>query len=125
MNKNQKRRDEILNIDARQYRGGCAYYEKITLAQLEKLVEEDLIDLSDYQNNAPTAREFYEFMKQNPEICAHGYVVEAKRSDYRTTIEGLTYDGPVDMKMTTAFLSLCRHADELVVREDMLYSWWD
>jgi hypothetical protein len=64
-------------------------------------------------------------MKNHPKVTAHGYVVTHEREDYRTSIEGLSFDGKVSKKLLLDFVHLCRQADEFVADERRLYSWWD
>ena len=125
MNRNQERRDEILGIKGERFFGGCETINHLTLKQLEQLIEEDFIELEECQNDSPTINDFYNLMKQHPEVCAHGYAVEVKRRDYRITLEGLRYTGLVSPQLAAAFTKLCRHADEFELDENYLYSWWD
>ena len=69
--------------------------------------------------------EFYEFMKSNPKFTAHGYAVSHERRDYRVAIEGVSCNKTYTKKELADFVRLCRDADEFVMEDKKLYSWWD
>jgi len=124
MNKDMKRRDEILGISS-EYLGGTAHYKPISLDVLEQLIKEDFVNLDECQNSSPSINEFLEFMKENPKVKAHGYVVHSDRSDYRLSIEGLWVDEEdVTNELKITFMEWNRFADEFNVK-DNLRSWWD
>jgi hypothetical protein len=125
LNQDQAMRDSIIGIKNPEYFGGCEHYSGLTLEQLDKLIDNRFIDLSDRQNDSPTAQEFYEFIKDHPEVKAHGYVISKDRNDYRVSIEGLEFDGVVSKTTMSDFVKLCRHADEFTCEQNKLRSWWD
>lgn len=121
-------RDRIIfgeGFNESKYRGGVRRFEKLGLKELEKLFEGGFIDPNGTQNYSPTAEEFYEFIKRHPLFTAHGYTVSPERTDCRTTIEGIEYDGAVTMEMVIDFTDLCNGADEFTVGLDHLYCWYD
>ena len=87
LNLNWQERDKILGIENdstirprnSNYHGGCANYRGLTVEGLKELIDKDFIREDEYQNSAPTVKEFYEFMKQHSNFTAHGYSVEEKR----------------------------------------------
>ena len=89
MNKNWKKRDEIIGVQEKKYSGGIVSFEGLSLETLEKMVKNNFIDLDDAQNEAPSAGEILEFMKANPRFTCHGYAVSIERSDYAVMLEGV------------------------------------
>jgi len=124
MNKEQKRRDEIMELEASNYVGGLQKFEALTLEQLETLVKEDFVALTDTKKHKPTVNSFLELMKKYPDVEAHGYVIGADREDYRLIIEGLVFLGKVEENLAIDFKKLCKKADDLRVEKNELYSWW-
>jgi len=124
LNMDQPLRDSIVGIVRANYSGGVERYRGLTLNKLRELIDNRFVDLDERQNNSPTIAEFYEFMKDHLEVKAHGYVVDASRDDYRVSIEGLEFNGPVVMSTMLDFVKLCRYADEFVCEQNKLYSWW-
>jgi len=126
LNKDQHIRDIILGIENQKYLGGIARFVSLTIERLEELIENTFVNLDDKQNEAPTIREFYEFMKKYPCVKAHGYAVDKNRNDYRISIEGLHHVGnDISKELQLDFMKLCRKADDLTCTEKKLYSWWD
>lgn len=126
LNKDTARRAEILgDALAPTSWGGIQNYDYATLSQLELLLKENFADPNDQQNEAPTFLQFVEFMRENPEVTAHGYIVEPHREDYRVTIEGLYLEAEhVTLESKFAFVQFNAEADELETDGD-LRSWWD
>ena len=130
LNGDEQKRSEILGIiNKSESFGGVERFE-IGLEQFDELVKLNFIDLSDNQNYSPTAEEFYEFIKKYPIVKAHGYAVSKSRADYRVSIEGLTADfnsnsGTDNSKLREDFIELCKDADEFIIDDTGLYSWWD
>lgn len=125
LNDDQTTRDTIIGLESVPRSGGTKRFRHLTLTQLNELINNNFIDLEDAQNSAPSVAEFYEFMKDHPEVEAHGYAVDKSRSDYRVLIEGLKFNGSVSMPLMLDFVKLCRYADEFVCETNRLYSWWD
>jgi hypothetical protein len=124
MNKDQALRDSIIGVTD-SYHGGCAHYNNLTLEKLQKLIDNDFIEMDEAQNEAPTIEEFYNFLKKYPKFTVHGYVVEKERDDYRVSIEGLEYKGKITFEMEKDFTEFCKHADDLICKQNKLYSWYD
>ena len=127
LNKDQDLRDKIIfNENLPEYMGGVAYFEHLSILDLEELIKNNFIDLEDSQNDSPTAKEFYEFIKNNGFTGSfHGYAVDKSRSDYRVTIEGIEVDSEIERDTLIQFSNLCRHADEFVCEAAYLYCWYD
>lgn len=119
-------RDSIIgedNFRESVYFGGVRHFENLTLAQLTELIELEFCNPADRQNDAPTAGQFYKFIKKFPFLCAHGYTVHQSRDDYRMTIEGLHFEGTPSEEQVVAFRKFCKSADNLP-HCNGLYSWW-
>jgi len=126
LSSNQARRDEILGIDSDDtYLGGTAEYYGLTIDKLNQLLEENFIDPYERQNDSPTVDEFREFLRDCPEVTAFGYAVHKRRDDYRVSIEGVEFTGPVSMVTMLEFVKLCRYADEFECTQTRLRAWWD
>lgn len=106
------------------------YFDHVTVETLQKLVDLDVLELDDAQNDAPTAGEFMEYMRNHPEmnVTAHGYVVTPERDDYRVSIEGLNAN-PTTHEDLLSFMWEFDSADDMCGDEkDGIYSaycWWD
>ena len=126
LNSDQVRRDEILGIDYHSdYLGGTESFVGLTIDELNQLLRENFIDPYDRQNDSPTVDEFREFLTDHPEVTAHGYAVDKKRNDYRVSIEGIEFTGPVSIGTMLDFVKLCRYADEFECTQNRLRAWWD
>jgi hypothetical protein len=124
MNKDTKRRAELLGIDT----GKFVHFVGLTAVNLRKLIDEGFADPEEQQNDAPSIREFIEYMEAHPGLTAHGYAVGLERPDYRVSIEGLK--GVVaSAEEALDFEHWCRRADELesALADDGYHcsSWWD
>jgi len=126
MNKDFKRRDELLNLINEQYEcGGIVSFDNLDVETFKKLLDEDFVDPNRRQNYSPTAYEFYEFMVKYPQLKAIGYAVSPKRSDYRISIEGLICSDDISDELKIEFKEFCEEADELMVKTTRLRAWWD
>lgn len=123
MNKDDKRRQEILGLDIGS-KYDCHRFETI-IERLQVLDDEGFLDHEDAQNCAPTVGEFLEFLRENPQFKALCYIITPNRSDYRLAIEGLTYSGKTTKQMLSAFSNFAHGADEFEASENSLYAWWD
>jgi len=127
LNADEDLRNSIITGTTDKYPYGIIGFE-ISLEQLEQLVRENFINLKDAQNDSPTAGEFLEFMRQYPEVRAHGYAQPLLDSDfynaYRVTIEGLIYRGPVSNELEEAFDEFST-ADEYRNEPNLLRCWYD
>ena len=115
-NKDQKTRDELLGLDSKLVDETYAHFSNLDISTLKELIAQGFVDLDEQQNDAPTIREFVEFMELYPNMKAHGYAIGHPRSDYRISIEGvvgqiLTYKNMSD------FIDMFRTADEFKIEE--------
>ncbi len=123
-NKDIEKRDRIIfgKYRPEEYYGGIRRFENLGIERLEYLFKNRFIDPEDCQNLAPSAQEFLDFMRKYPFWEAHGYVVEAKRPDYRISIEGIARETvPDDPEELRAYLRLCGDADDFQPN----YCWYD
>lgn len=96
--------------------GGTCHFDDLDVDNLEKLIEQNFIDLQGKHNLAPTVEEIYAFMKKYPQYTAHGYTVSADRQDYRVSLEGVEKGVPSDsVDEFKDYMELFRHADEMNV----------
>lgn len=132
-----ERYDFTLNVDVRdqvvfgepyneeKYSGGIRHYKNLDISKLKELNEGGYLDLQMAQNFSPTVGEFFNFMTKYPQVTCHGYVVSPFRSDYRFSIEGLSCNKDINEDLIKDFTELCEYADDFVVKDDELFSWWD
>lgn len=123
------------------YVGGIRHFDKLSLEQLQQLVNEDFIDTESCYNGCPTVGEFLKFVKgikqyvaENPDYTSDdfdiyfiGYAVDISRDDYRVTIEGVEYSSRyhVDREIMIKFMNFAKYADELDVTDTKGRAWWD
>lgn len=123
------------------YVGGIRHFDKLSLEQLQQLVNEDFIDTESCYNGCPTVGEFLKFVKgikqyvaENPDYTSDdfdiyfiGYAVDISRDDYRVTIEGVEYSSryKVDREIMVKFMNFAKSADELDVTDTNGRAWWD
>jgi hypothetical protein len=129
-NMNEDRRNELLkDYLSTKILYDVMYFKDLPLKAMESLYNEKFIDPNDNQNGSPTAVEFIEFVQKYPFVKFHGYTVSKNRKDYRTTIEGLNYKGPVDEthypNFVKDFIVLNKRADELNYEDNKFFSWFD
>ncbi len=100
-------------------------FHELPVSAVGQLLEERFMDPQDRQNAAPTAGEFFAFLKRHPQVKAHGYAVGIQREDYRVTIEGVSYRGPVSEALRREVENMFAAADECHVDMDGIYVWFD
>ena len=125
LNPDYKLRDKIIkiNIDWAKNASNTIDFHGLKSQELKQLVDNNFIDPLDRQNNAPTVREFYEYLKLHPEFTVAGYAVGPSRSDYRISITAL--ESPQDSLtpyMVESFLDFCSGADDI---NSHMVCWWD
>ena len=132
LNRDQKTRDKVIWGDVEpSYTGGICNFKVLTSDQLERLIEENFINLFERQNNSPSVEQFREFLKKHPDMVAHGYAVGLEREDYRVTIEGVCFAGKqaASQQLMEDFEELClgdkfgSGPDSMNI--ESLYCWWD
>ena len=133
MNKDYKRRDEILFGEyrpERYYLGGCAHAD-VPYEVVEKLYNEGFIDPDENQNSSPTTAEFINAgIGYEDKIEFEIYAISPERDDYRITIEGVNVWIPYgDNDALCSFVEGFHYADEfsLCTYEEgfHLRAWWD
>ena len=128
MNKDVQKRDTIIfgAYEPAKYTGGLRLFNNLDVNTLGKLLDEGFADPRERQNEAPSIKRIYNFMRQYPEYRAHGYTVEAERPDYRISLEGVEKQGGyADRKELSDFCKLFGHADELTADAAGMYCWFD
>ena len=128
MNKDVQKRDTIIfgAYEPAKYTGGLRLFNNLDVNTLGKLLDEGFADPRERQNEAPSIKRIYNFMRQYPEYKAHGYVVEAERPDCRISVEGVEKQGGYEnRKELSDFCKLFGHADELTADAAGMYCWFD
>jgi len=91
---------------------------------LQKMVDLRFADPNERQNNSPTIQEFIEFLNDNPNFTAFGYVVSINRDDYRLSVEGVE-SFVYDPRQFANFVNKFRMADEFTATENYQRAWYD
>ena len=134
MNKDIVRRDKLLfgTYDPEKYMGGIRHFT-CSRDVIEKLIEEDFIELDERQNYSPSTQEFMDMT--DPEyglgnVRFHGYAVGSNRDDYRVTIDAIDVEvSDDDFDNLISIIRECRSADEFDIEHNspsfFLHAWWD
>jgi hypothetical protein len=129
LNRNHQERDRLLFGRVVQWGeeglGGIEHFRGVGVDTLLALVARNYADPADSQNESPTLGEFIRFMEKYPQVTAHGYAVSPQRADYRVTVEGLEYAGPVGAELRREFEAMNAGADEYVCEGGQLFCWYD
>jgi len=125
LNKDSKARDLIIFDKLVEDNGDIIRFEGLTLEKLDRLLDQKFADPEETQNDSPSTKEIYDFMKEHPGFTAHGYVVSRKRNDYGISLEGVEYRGNYNKKVLLKFLDLFAYADELTTKDKYLRAWYD
>lgn len=125
MNKDWQKRDGIIGVT--EYSGGIARFEKLSLYQLEELIDLGFASLENRHNYAPAIGSILEFMRSYPDFVAHGYAVSIDRDDYRVSLEGVKLSRKPTTKEFKAFINTFKGADECtgVFSSKGLWCWYD
>jgi hypothetical protein len=125
LNRDSKTRDQIIfGQDVTNTSYNIKNFENLSLSKLKELFNKNFIADGDYQNDSPTAKEFLDFLKENPKFTVNGYVVSIKRDDYRTTITGVNHDKtPLSNEELINFSNMFHDADEFDIQKG--YAWYD
>ena len=124
---NNNRRLELLNpfITDHSSSGGINHFKNLDINTLKILMDEGFANPNESTNHSPTTKDYYEFLKRNPQFTAHGYVVDPSRDDCRITIEGIHFQGKVNIDQIISFINLARFADDEIVSKNTLFCWYD
>jgi len=131
MNKDYIKRDMIIfgGYDRKSYMGGCKNFH-CSYATMEKLVEENFIELDECQNYSPYTRDFMDVLKDVDNVEFTGYAISPDREDYRVTIDGVDVEiQDTDFDTVSILVESFRGADEFSLQHDghsyYLHAWWD
>ena len=100
------------------------WFDGLEPETLEKLIDLRFADPKERQNYSPSTAEFLEFLNENDEFTAIGYVVSPNRDDYRLTIEGVEAYG-CDERQIYNFVNMFRKADEFEMTPVYQRAWFD
>lgn len=123
-------REQILfgeKYDAAHYKmGGIRYFGDLSLKDLNRLIDCNLICLTDAQNAAPSVQQIRDWLAERNDDSwyVHGYAISPERDDYRVTIEGCGKHGEATLEEGKEFYRMFRLADELSDGSE-LYCWYD
>lgn len=81
LNEDVNSRDIILfgeEFNSEEYLGGIRHFDRLTLGDLKKLIENKFIELEECQNDSPTTEEILQFIEKYPDYTAHGYAVSPR-----------------------------------------------
>lgn len=126
MNKDIKLRDSIVEpyFTVPQYLCGCRPYRNLPVEVMEKLISLDFVNLDEKFNNAPTIKTFVDFAKKY-NVTFLGYAVSLDRKDYRFSVEGIEHHACPSREELIDFINTFKKADEIIVKNDHLYCWYD
>lgn len=136
LNKDWKRRDEILGIRVDWDKSsGVERFGPLTLQELQMLAYHDFLDVEDYQNSGPSIKRIMEEMANYEDIQAYGYAVSPRRPDYRVTIDEVRISGELgerliakyapDPDFTDQLVEMIETADEKDEHHGKFRLWWD
>ena len=128
LNKDVNSRDNIIfkeNYSPDKYLGGICRFERLSLKNLELLIDNKFIELNQCQNNSPTTEEILEFMKKYPKYTAHGYAVSLDREDYRVTLEGVEKNTSAESKEELEDFTKLFHLADDFITDSYMYCWFD
>lgn len=118
-------------------------FSDLPLKILKELVDKKFTFKDIAQNDSPTIGEFMDMMTRFPILKAHGYIVTAKRHDYRVSVEGLSIsyddmqsppsidfikDSKIDIPSESWLRENLGDADEFTLDSGFDYymrAWWD
>ena len=128
MNKNIQMRDTIIfgRYDKDAYICGIRMFKQMNITTIDRLLENDFIDLDFAQNNAPTNKELIDFLKTHNNFLVGGYTVTDKRNDYRVSFDLIECISPDEATQQDKedFEKLCKYASDYYNDTD-LCAWWD
>ena len=108
--------------------GGICQFDNLHFKMATELVRRGFLPPEDKQNEAPTAQEFIDFMKQHDpdNWTLIGYAVSPTREDVRVSIEGIRSDRPLLDHDMVDFLRTFRDADKLIAEDGQpVFCWYD
>lgn len=123
-------RDEIVFgeiYNQKKYCGGLRRFDELTLEQIDRLEDLDILNMDDAQNESPTTGEIVDFLRERESDgwYVHGYCISPERSDFRITFEGVGKKTPPSRRDLIDFTRMFRNADDFNVDDEGLYCWYD
>jgi hypothetical protein len=127
-NSDYKTRDAILGINSlwdANKTDSTREFSGLSVKKLDELIAGKFIDPDKAHPDAPTAREFLDFMVAHPQLSAHGYAVSPRNPNYGVALTGLeAMDSmAVSPMVRKNFQKFCENADSLYTA-NILYSHW-
>ena len=126
-NKDDELRQSIMGIKTDYKFGGIHYFHEMTLDIINKLLENNFIDLN-YRNqtNSPSIKEFIDFATKyiNETIYFCGFIISPKRNDYDIVITGMMASSH-DKSFMEDFENIFGEADGFECRDGKQSCWYD
>jgi len=121
LNKNWKRRNEILELPETD---NFHNFKNVTIEQLTKLKDENFLNLEDRHNSAPSIEEFIDLLSiYDGSVTFMGYAVNSTRDDYRVSIDGFKIN--VDFGMLKYILVNFSCYSSIDINGNDVTLWWD
>ena len=116
---------EVMGLSRSDSSGGIIRFRNVDLKIIKDLYNENLINLSDTQNNAPSVGEIIDFGEKEEvnNFTVDGYVVVPSRDDSRISIDGVEFD--YNDSIQDEVESFIKYADEKSSGENHASAWWD
>lgn len=108
--------------------GGICHFDNLRYKMAAELVRRGFLSPEDKQNEAPTAQEFIDFMKQHDpdNWILIGYAISPTREDVRVSIEGIESVRSLSEHDMVDFLRVFRDADKLIAEDGQpVFGWYD
>lgn len=114
-----------LNINPADELGGIIRFNNVSIDVIKDLANEDLINLDDKQNEAPSVGEMIELSEKDgiSNVTVDGYVVVPRRDDSRISVDGLNFD--YDNSLSNEVHKILKYASEDKIEANHAEGWWD
>lgn len=116
--KEQKWGDHVRN-------GGIERFDDLDLKRLKKLIRIGVAKKEDYHNECPDIASMLDFLKLHPGFVLTGFVVSPFRDDCRTSIDGIRFDGDVDIDLLVEFADTFKFSTDWTLSSTHLSAWYD
>ena len=112
------------------YIGGTRHFEHLKPVVMRELLRLGFADPNEKQNDAPSLREFGDFIASIPEnvdVELSGYAVSREREDHRVSINGILIRGEIDSSVRRLWWDMLQKHKPDSNEEDknMLFAWWN
>ncbi|MUG94344.1 hypothetical protein F7734_18965 [Scytonema sp. UIC 10036] len=131
-NRDYLTRDNIIFGSSLQWEeicGGAKNFDRLTVEQLQQLVDLGFASPIEKQNFSPAICEFLTFGRIQKSrgfvFTFEGYVISPFREDYRVSIDGIVFNGMVSQELIDDFEAFITSPDELDIKPNYLRAWWD